>query len=81
MKEKIHPQYHTAVKVTCSCGNSFVTGSTLKEIHTETCSVCHPFYTGKQKLIDSSGILQRFKKRAEKTATLKSKSKTKKSKA
>ena len=62
MKEGIHPEYYQA-KVTCNCGNEFVTGSTKKEIHVEICSKCHPFYTGKQKLVDSGGRVDRFKKR------------------
>ena len=55
MKPNIHPQFNTQVTVTCACGNTFVTGSTAKEIYTEICSACHPFYTGKQKLIDTQG--------------------------
>lgn len=65
MKSGIHPTYNTAVKVTCSCGNSFVTGSTLEAIQTEICSNCHPFYTGKQKILDTTGNVDRFKKRRE----------------
>ena len=65
MKDSIHPQYHTAVKVTCSCGNSFTTGSTVEKIDTEICSNCHPFYTGKQKILDTTGNVDRFKKRVE----------------
>ncbi|HEX4926085.1 MAG TPA: 50S ribosomal protein L31 [Bdellovibrionales bacterium] len=63
MKEKIHPKYFTDAKVTCVCGNTFSTGSTLKELSIDICSECHPFYTGKQKLIDSEGRVERFKKR------------------
>jgi len=81
MKAQIHPTYYNDAKITCACGNSLVAGSTKKEIHTETCSACHPFFTGKQKLIDTSGVLDRFKKRAQKTAVLKTKKTTKKSKA
>ncbi|GAB4293769.1 MAG: 50S ribosomal protein L31 [Desulfuromonadia bacterium] len=62
MKEGIHPQYYE-VTVKCLCGNSFPTRSTKKEIHTEICSACHPFFTGKQKLIDTAGRVERFKKR------------------
>lgn len=62
MKEGIHPVYHEAT-VTCNCGNTFTTGSTKEEIHVEICSKCHPFYTGKQKLIDTGGRVDRFKKR------------------
>ncbi|HMQ01514.1 MAG TPA: 50S ribosomal protein L31 [Candidatus Doudnabacteria bacterium] len=65
MKVQIHPTYHTDVKVTCSCGNSFKTGSTIEAIQTELCSECHPFYTGKQKILDTTGNVDRFKKRRE----------------
>ena len=63
MKTAIHPTYYTDAVVTCACGNTFKTGSTVKEIHTEICSNCHPFYTGKQKLLDTTGNVDRFKKR------------------
>jgi len=63
MKPNIHPQFYTTAKVTCACGNSFVTGSTLQTLHTEICSNCHPFYTGKQKLIDTAGRVDKFKQR------------------
>ncbi len=62
MKKKIHPEYLDC-KVTCSCGNTFDTRSTKKELKVEICSNCHPFYTGKQKLVDSGGRVERFKKR------------------
>ena len=62
MREGIHPEYYQAT-VTCNCGNTFVTGSTKSEIHVEICSKCHPFYTGKQKLVDTGGRVDRFKKR------------------
>ncbi len=65
MKKDIHPQYQEAT-VHCSCGNTFTTRSTKKELHVELCSQCHPFYTGKQKLVDSGGRVDRFKKRLEK---------------
>ena len=67
MKKDIHPQYEEAT-VHCSCGNTFTTRSTKKELHVELCSQCHPFYTGKQKLVDSGGRVDRFKKRLEKKA-------------
>ena len=63
MKNGIHPQYHVAAKVSCSCGNAFTTGSTVAELHTEVCSLCHPFYTGKQKMLDTAGVVDKFKKR------------------
>ena len=62
VKEGIHPKYEKAT-VTCVCGNTFVTGSTKKELRVEICSKCHPFYTGKQKLVDAGGRVDRFKKR------------------
>ena len=62
MKENIHPTYKRAV-VTCVCGNSFETRSSIGDLHIEICSNCHPFYTGKQKLLDSAGRVERFKKK------------------
>jgi len=63
MKADIHPKY-SDVKATCSCGNVIQTRSTLcKDFHVEVCSACHPFYTGKQKVLDSGGRIDRFKKR------------------
>ncbi|MBN2558289.1 MAG: 50S ribosomal protein L31 [Clostridia bacterium] len=62
MKKDTHPNYGKA-SVRCACGNTFETGSTKKEIHVEICSSCHPFYTGKQKLVDSGGRVDRFKKK------------------
>jgi len=62
MKEGIHPEYHNAI-VRCACGNEFESGSTAKEINVEICSKCHPFYTGKQKLVDSAGRVERFRKK------------------
>jgi len=64
MKPAIHPQFYTTTKVSCACGNAFVTGSTVETLHTEICSNCHPFYTGKQKLIDAAGRVDKFKKRS-----------------
>lgn len=62
MKEGIHPKY-PKVLVTCACGNKFETHSTKSEIRLELCSACHPFFTGKQKLIDTAGRIERFNKR------------------
>lgn len=59
MKKDIHPKYYK-VTATCACGNSFETGSTRKEIKTELCSACHPFYTGKQKLVDTARRVEKF---------------------
>jgi large subunit ribosomal protein L31 len=62
MKENIHPEYEEAL-VICACGNTFKTRSTKKEIRVEICSQCHPFYTGRQKLIDSAGRVEKFRKK------------------
>lgn len=63
MKTDIHPQYEP-LQVTCSCGNQFTTRSTLKEeLHVEVCSSCHPFYTGKQKMLDTAGRVDKFRKK------------------
>ncbi|MCI0442215.1 50S ribosomal protein L31 [bacterium] len=65
MKKGIHPNYNET-RVICACGNSFVTRSTKKEIRVEICSMCHPFFTGKQKLVDTAGRLERFQRRYKK---------------
>jgi large subunit ribosomal protein L31 len=63
MKADIHPNYKE-INVVCSCGNEFTTGSTLgRELHVEVCSACHPFYTGQQKMVDSGGRVDKFRKR------------------
>jgi len=62
MKPKIHPEYHD-VTVVCACGNTFQTRATKKEMKVEICSNCHPFFTGKQKLVDSAGRVERFQRR------------------
>jgi large subunit ribosomal protein L31 len=63
MKEKGHPKY-AEIDVICSCGNKFKTRSTMgRELHIEVCSVCHPFYTGKQKIVDTAGRVERFKQK------------------
>ncbi|MGH7480613.1 MAG: 50S ribosomal protein L31 [Longimicrobiales bacterium] len=62
MKQGIHPEYKTAT-VHCACGNAFETRSTLDDLHVEICSVCHPFFTGKQKLIDTAGRVERFRQK------------------
>ena len=62
MKQDIHPDYKEAT-VVCACGNTFQTMSTVGEVHTDICSVCHPFYTGKQRLVDTAGRVDRFKKK------------------
>ena len=68
MKKEVHPAYYPEAKVVCACGNNFVTGSTLPEIHVEICSNCHPFYTGKQKLVDSARRVEKFQERSTKTS-------------
>ena len=66
MKPEIHPQYQE-IKVICSCGNEFTTRSTLKEeLHVEVCASCHPFFTGKQKIVDAGGRVDKFRKKYKK---------------
>jgi large subunit ribosomal protein L31 len=60
MKKDIHPKYHANANVICACGHTFTVGSTENEIKTELCSVCHPFYTGKQKLVDTARRVEKF---------------------
>ncbi len=62
MKAKIHPQYYPDCVVTCACGNTFTTGSTLPAIKVDICSQCHPFFTGKMKFIDTMGRVEKFSK-------------------
>ncbi|MFH1947582.1 MAG: 50S ribosomal protein L31 [Candidatus Magasanikbacteria bacterium] len=63
MKAKIHPKYHEDAVVTCACGNNFKIGSTEKEIRTELCNMCHPFYTGKQKFVDTARRVEKFQEK------------------
>jgi large subunit ribosomal protein L31 len=70
MRADIHPEYQV-VTVRCSCGNAFQTRSTAKDLHVELCSECHPFYTGKQKLVDTGGRIDRFERRYGKRRTKK----------
>ena len=63
MKEKIHPTYYPEATVRCACGNTWTTGSTMKAIHTDVCSACHPFFTGEQRIVDSEGQVDRFYRR------------------
>ncbi len=71
MRTGIHPKYELSV-VKCACGNTFETRSTIESIHVEICAQCHPFFTGKQKLVDTAGRVERFRKRyAAKTASAK----------
>lgn len=71
MKPTIHPTFYTNTAVSCACGNKFITGSTVQEIHTEICSNCHPFYTGKQKLVDTAGTVDKFSQRRAKAEAIK----------
>lgn len=68
MKQELHPKYNTKAKVTCACGNTFEVGSTMDDIQIELCSMCHPFYTGKQKLVDTARRVEKFQERASKQA-------------
>jgi len=65
MKKDIHPKYYPEAKVICACGNTWTTGSTQEVIRTEMCSVCHPFYTGEQRIVDTAGQVDRFQRRKE----------------
>lgn len=69
MKADIHPKFYSECKVTCVCGNSFITGSVKEEIKTDICSACHPFFTGKQKILDTEGRIDRFRKKYANVAT------------
>lgn len=78
MKKDIHPKYYPEAKISCACGSSIKVGSTQPESKVEICSACHPFYTGKAKLIDTTGRVEKFRKRLEKKSTPKSKKERKK---
>lgn len=67
MKAGTHPNYHSDTTVTCSCGNVMTIGSTKKELKTELCSACHPFYTGKQRIVDTAGRVEKFRARQKAT--------------
>lgn len=67
MQTDIHPTYHAKAKASCACGNSFVVGSTKEELNASICSACHPFYTGTEKIVDTRGRVDRFKKRLAKS--------------
>lgn len=73
MKKDIHPKYYNKTKVHCACGHNFEIGSSREFIETEICFNCHPFYTGKEKIIDIAGRVEKFKKRLAKKAELKKK--------
>ncbi len=63
MRAGIHPTYYPEATIVCSCGNTWTTGSTKPEIHTDVCSACHPFFTGEQRIVDTAGQVDRFMKR------------------
>ncbi len=67
MKEGIHPKYYETT-IRCACGHQFVTRATVKDLHVEVCSNCHPFYTGKQKLMDTAGRIEKFNRKYAKKA-------------
>lgn len=70
MQKKIHPEYHNDTAVSCACGNKFTAGSTMKTIRVELCNKCHPFYTGKQKFVDTARRVEKFHERAEKKTSV-----------
>lgn len=78
MKQGIHPQYFPEAKVKCACGNSWTVGSTVPEIQTTICSNCHPFFTGQEKIIDTRGRVEKFRKRQEKATQKRSPKKSSK---
>ena len=63
VKPQIHPKYYNDAKVVCACGNTFTTGSTQREMHIDVCAKCHPFYTGQQRILDTAGQVERFRRR------------------
>lgn len=63
MKDKVHPKYFNDAEVICSCGNTFTTGSTRKQLKVELCSRCHPFFTGERRMLDTTGRVERFNRR------------------
>jgi len=70
VKKGIHPKYYPEAKVTCACGNTWTTGSTIPEIRADICSACHPFFTGEQRIVDTGGQVERFRRRLAQAATL-----------
>lgn len=75
MKTDIHPKYHTEAEARCVCGNKFKIGSTRERIEVEICHACHPFYTGKEKLVDTAGRVEKFRARLSKKTILDTKTK------
>ena len=78
MKKDIHPQYFSKAQAKCACGNIFTIGSTKEFIEVEVCSNCHPFYTGKEKIVDTMGRVEKFRKRLSKKQEAKTKTRVKK---
>lgn len=78
MQTKIHPKYFEEITVTCSCGNSFITGSTKQSISVEVCAKCHPFYTGEQRFLDTKGSVETFLKKEQQAKKYKEKLREKK---
>ena len=70
MKADIHPTYYPKAKASCACGNHFTVGSTRESLHASICSACHPFYTGTEKIVDTQGRVDRFKKRLARKSTI-----------
>jgi large subunit ribosomal protein L31 len=70
MKSDIHPEYYPEAVFTCSCGNSWVGGSTRPKVHTDVCSACHPFFTGEQRIVDTEGQVERFLRRLERAEAM-----------
>ena len=73
MQKGIHPKYNSAAKAVCVCGATYTVGSTKDELNVEICSACHPFYTGKENILDTAGRLDRFKKRQATATSIKAK--------
>lgn len=80
MKKDIHPTYYPEAKITCACGNVISAGSTREKLRTEICSACHPFYTGKQKLVDTAGRVDKFRAKMIKAKAIKESEKERKTK-
>ncbi len=78
MKDNIHPKYYREAKVICACGNEWVTGSTQEVLRTDVCSACHPFFTGQQRIVDTSGHVERFQQRVEQSRQLRRESERRK---
>lgn len=78
MKKSIHPQYYPDAQVTCSCGNTFIVGSTKKQIRVAVCSACHPLFTGKMKYVDTLGRVEKFQAKQKSARVVRKKEKVKK---